>query len=143
MDAVFIFSAEPTMAHATHVLIVDDNADTRDGLRKLLEGAGHAVTCVVNGEDALRCLSEEARPDLILLDLWMPHMDGWKFRQRLWQNPVLAGIPVVLVSAECDLGQIADALDVNAYVRKPVDPEVLLQTVSALGASGECSYFTE
>ena len=51
------------MAHAVHVLVVDDNVDARDALSRLLEAAGHAVTCVVNGQEALRWLEEGGRAD--------------------------------------------------------------------------------
>jgi two-component system response regulator CpxR len=131
------------MARATRILVVDDNREARDCLRKLLEGAGHTVTCVVNGQEALRWLGKAERPDVILMDLWMPVVDGWKFRQRLWQNPELEQIPVVLISGEGDLAQIAASLDVDAYFRKPVDPKALLQAIGALGSDEECTYFTE
>jgi CheY-like chemotaxis protein len=101
------------------------------------------VTCAVNGEEALRWLGQGARPVVILMDLWMPVVDGWKCRQRLWQNPELEEIPVVLISAEGDLAQIAASLDVHAYFRKPVDPQELLQTIGDLGGGAECLYFTE
>jgi CheY-like chemotaxis protein len=130
------------MAHAVHVLVVDDNVDARDALSRLLEAAGHAVTCVVNGEEALRWLEGGGRADVILMDLWMPLMDGWKFRQRLWQNPALEEIPVVLISGEGDLPQIAASLDVDAYFRKPVQPTELLEAIGSLGG-GPCSYFTD
>jgi two-component system, OmpR family, response regulator CpxR len=131
------------MARTAHILVVDDNLDARDALRKLLEGAGHTVTCIVNGDEALRWLGNGSRPDVILMDLWMPVVDGWKFRQRLWQNPELEQIPVVLISGEGDLAQIAASLDVDAYFRKPVDPKQLLQAIGALGGGEACSYFTE
>jgi CheY-like chemotaxis protein len=79
------------------ILIVDDDAQTREGLALVLEAAGHRVRTAANGLEALmelRCW----RPDAILLDLAMPTMDGWTFRIRQLSDPGFADIPVMVLS---------------------------------------------
>jgi CheY-like chemotaxis protein len=88
------------------ILLVEDDADTRDSMRRLLELWGYRVLCAADGREALSLLSGEL-PCLILMDLRMPDMDGWQFRQQLWQEPRLATIPVILISAEDDLHSTA------------------------------------
>jgi CheY-like chemotaxis protein len=102
------------------ILIVEDDADTRDSMRRLLELWGYRVLCAADGRAALSLLRGEL-PSLILTDLRMPEMDGWQFRHQLRREPRLATIPVVLISAENDLHTTAVALHAAAYFRKPVD----------------------
>jgi two-component system chemotaxis response regulator CheY len=102
------------------ILIVEDDADTRDSMRRLLELWGYRVLCAADGREALRLLSDEL-PCLILMDLRMPNMDGWQFRHQLLKEPRLAAIPVVLITAEDDLHRAAGSLHAAAYFRKPVD----------------------
>jgi two-component system chemotaxis response regulator CheY len=108
------------------ILVVDDDADTRESMRRLLEQCGHSVLCAAGGSEALSLLHDDL-PCLILLDLRMPEMDGWQFRQQLWREPSLAAIPVVLISAENDLHKIAGSLHAAAHFRKPVDIPQLLR----------------
>jgi CheY-like chemotaxis protein len=110
------------------VLIVEDDPAMRRALAGLVEAEGYAVRAAGNGREALDLLaSEEAPPSLILLDLMMPVMDGWRFlaeRRRI--APPRSGAPVVLLSG---LGFIADATDVSDFLRKPVDARALVDCV--------------
>jgi CheY-like chemotaxis protein len=117
---------EATVSH--RILVVEDDADARDSMRRLLEHYGYSVQCAADGREALSLLSGEL-PCLILTDLRMPEMDGWQFRQHLRRDPSLAAIPVVLVSAENDLHNAAGSLHAAAYFRKPVDIPRLLGTL--------------
>ncbi len=70
-----------------------------------------------------------ARPDLILLDLMMPIMDGWQFRREQAQDPSLSAIPVVVLSADGNVRQKAASLHADGYLQKPVDVENLLEVI--------------
>jgi CheY-like chemotaxis protein len=88
-----------TLTQSTkQILIVDDDAQVREGLAMAMEAAGHDVRTVENGVEALDEL-RTYRPDVILLDLVMPTMDGWTFRLQQLRNPALASIPVVVLAA--------------------------------------------
>jgi len=82
--------------HAHKVLVVEDTADTREALVMLLRGEGFEADGVENGLEALRQLRAGYDACLILLDLWMPVMDGWQFRFEQRRDPTLADIPVVV-----------------------------------------------
>ena len=106
------------------VLIVEDDLEIRDALAQVLEIEGHEVWCAPNGCAGLL----EARlhhPDVILLDLMMPVMDGWRFRSEQKLDPSIAAIPVVVVSA---LGARSD-IDAVAFLPKPCDVIDLLAVV--------------
>ena len=112
------------------VLIVDDDADTRVALADLLEDAGYDVLCAANGREALVRLSVSGvRCDLILLDLLMPVMNGWDFRQRQRAMPEIANIPVLLMSAGAHLAVVRDELKADGSMTKPVDEFDLLKLV--------------
>ena len=110
------------------VFIVEDDLDTREMLARFLELEGFAVESAENGKMALERLGGGTRACVILLDLMMPVMDGWQFRQAQIQNQELAKIPVIVVSAAGRerIGRI----DANAYLSKPVDLEELLGCVT-------------
>jgi CheY-like chemotaxis protein len=108
------------------VLIVEDDADLRDKMAQLLSLEGYQAKAVANGRDALEYLNHD-RPELILLDLMMPVMDGWEFRRRQCADPKLANVPVVVLSA-LDQSRAVDLGGV-AFLRKPLDFSRLLQLV--------------
>ncbi|HKI31392.1 MAG TPA: response regulator [Gemmataceae bacterium] len=83
------------------ILIVDDDAQAREGLALVMEAAGHAVRTAANGLEALQQL-RTSRADVILLDLAMPTMDGWTFRIQQLGDPALADIPVMVLSVGGD-----------------------------------------
>jgi CheY-like chemotaxis protein len=81
------------------VLVIEDECDIREALAEALSYEGYEVVMASNGREALRKLGRGPLPDVILLDLVMPEMSGWEFRQAQVGDPALAGIPVVVVSA--------------------------------------------
>jgi CheY-like chemotaxis protein len=108
------------------VLLVEDDADTRSVMQTVIQRSGFAVETAADGREALDQLRSDLKPAVILLDLMMPRMDGWQFRAEQRQDPALADIPVVLVSATHDLHEQADALGADGYLQKPVIFEELL-----------------
>ena len=104
--------------HPLRILVVDDSADFRDSIAGALTRAGYQVVTAADGRQAL----EQARltlPDCVLMDLQMPHLDGWQTTAVLTRDPRTAGIPVIAVSGELP---DADALRAGAFsgaLRKP------------------------
>jgi CheY-like chemotaxis protein len=111
------------------VLLVEDDCLLREMASLVLAGEGYRVATASNGKDAIHRLRHFERPNLILLDLMMPGMDGWQFRQELKKDANLASIPVVVVSAADDLEKEASSLGAAAYLQKPVDGEKLIEAV--------------
>jgi CheY-like chemotaxis protein len=111
------------------ILVVDDEAACRLVVQVVLEGAGYAVACATNGQEALDCLRRHDAPCLILLDLHMPVVSGWEFRLQQQADPTLAAIPVLLVSGEPEVAEIAASLGVAGHCPKPLRPEGLLEAV--------------
>jgi CheY-like chemotaxis protein len=108
------------------VLVVEDDEDIRDVLATVLHESGYSVIIAKNGEEALQRLrTGTCRPCVILLDLWMPVMDGWQFREEQRKDSSLAGIPVVALSGDRE----AQAFDTAAYLSKPVQFNQLVSTV--------------
>jgi len=109
------------------VFVVEDDVDTRDMMGRFLELEGFTVEVAANGKQALERLNAGVHPCVILLDLMMPVMDGWEFRRRQREDPQLARVPVVVLSA-LDQSRAAD-LDGAAFLKKPLDFDRLLQLV--------------
>jgi two-component system cell cycle sensor histidine kinase/response regulator CckA len=112
------------------ILLVEDDHSIRDALQGILEEEGYAVTTAANGRQALEQLGSGGAPDLIVLDLRMPIMDGWEFRAVQKSDPKLSRIPVLAVSA--DGSAKAAAIDAEAYLRKPLSTDALLGTISRI-----------
>ena len=112
---------------SARVLVVDDDADIRDLLAHFLEVEGFHVASARNGQEAIDRLRQGDRACVILLDLMMPIMNGWQFRSAQKEDPALAAIPVVVISAV--VPDHAPPIDANAYMRKPLDLDRLLTTV--------------
>ena len=110
------------------VLIVEDDADTRDMIGRFLELEGYAVETAANGRQALDRLDAGSSACVILLDLMMPVMDGWEFRRIQVSHSALSKIPVIVFSAagRDRMSQI----DANDYLAKPVDLDELLDRIS-------------
>ena len=111
---------------AGRVLVVDDDPAIRDILMTALGAEGHQVRTAADGLDALGVL-RGWRPDVILLDLMMPVMDGWTFRAEQLGRAEAADIPVVVLY---EAARRAAALDAVSYLSKPFDLDRLLETVS-------------
>lgn len=107
------------------VLIVEDDRDIRECMADALEVEGYSVALAGNGREALDLLRAGVRPDLILLDLLMPVMSGWEFRQEQLSDPLLSGIPVVVVSASAPGG-----LRPDRHLPKPFGIDELLEVVA-------------
>jgi CheY-like chemotaxis protein len=115
------------------VLVVEDDADTRDNLAALLRSEGFIVSTADNGREALDWLrASDTLPDLIVLDLMMPVMDGREFRMQQVQDASLALIPVLVLSSEPDIRGEATALRVEVCFSKPIDAKALLAEVRHL-----------
>lgn len=113
------------------VMVVEDDASIRDMVIDVLAQEGIPAVGADNGEEALKRLrQDELRPALILLDLTMPVMDGWRFRALQLRDPNLAHIPVVITSALSSKGLPADG-----YCEKPFDRDELIATVACFAAA--------
>ena len=108
------------------VLIVEDDEDLREMMAQLLSIEGFKAATVANGREALAYLHAN-KPDVILLDLMMPVMDGWEFRRQQKADPDLAHVPVIVLSA-LDQARAA-AVDAAAFLKKPLDFDRLLRLV--------------
>ncbi|TVQ22362.1 MAG: sensor histidine kinase [Leptolyngbya sp. DLM2.Bin15] len=114
------------------LLAVDDTTDNLILLEAILEDEGYDIHCVTDGMSALWQV-ESQPPDLILLDVMMPGMDGYEVTRRIRQNPNLPFIPIVLITAH-DESNLVEGLDLGAddFVRKPINPDELLARVRSL-----------
>jgi|KBSSwiStaDraftv2_1062776.scaffolds.fasta_scaffold183251_2 CheY-like chemotaxis protein len=110
-----------------NVLIVEDDEDLREMMAQILSLAGFNAATATNGREALEYLRRGDAPQLILLDLMMPVMDGWEFQRERRRDPNLADVPVVVLSAldEARAGEAAT----HEFMKKPLDFERLLQIV--------------
>src|SRR5690242_14464448 len=114
------------------VLVVEDDRALRETVSEILEDEGFDPVCAENGREALQLLRDgRPAPDVIILDLMMPVMSGWQFREQQLKDAALSSIPVIVVSAMDDLG-----IDAAASVAKPFKVEHLLATIeSVVGAT--------
>jgi CheY-like chemotaxis protein len=119
------------------VLIVDDSEVIRELISVNLELEGFEVCTAEDGQDALDRI-ESIRPDLVTLDVVMPRLDGFATAARLRSNPATRDIPLVMVSAAAQEGDLQRGreIGVNAYITKPFQPEELVQVVRSLTADG-------
>jgi CheY-like chemotaxis protein len=115
------------------VMVVEDDADIREGLSALLDAEGYPVLLAGDGREALDVLANgNPSPGLILLDLMMPRMNGWQFLEAVKDAPRASRIPIVVMSAyrENDRRISDAALDRRvAFLRKPVDVKLLLKLI--------------
>ncbi len=107
--------------------IIEDNQDSRETLEDALTSSGYRVIGFEDARVALELLERGEKPELILLDLMTPHMDGWTFRLEQKKRAALRDIPVIAISG--DSSAKAAAMDVAAYLRKPIELDRLLLTV--------------
>jgi len=117
---------QPIMREAK-ILVVEDDDDIRDSLKELLEEEGYQVDTAANGEQALNRLRGGA-PQLILLDLMMPVMDGWEFQKQLRESPSFSRVPIIVISAS---KFSREPLNAAAFIPKPLDAGVLLETIES------------
>lgn len=113
------------------ILVVDDDDDIRAVLAELLDYEGHGVATAANGREALDYLRAHPDTALVFLDLMMPVMDGFEFREQQKRDPAIADIPVVVMTAR---GAVpAGVLDVATILPKPIDLDKLLDVLAGLG----------
>lgn len=112
------------------VFVIDDDPGIRELLAEVLLDEGYDVMSAANGQEAVAYLrASPHHPCLILLDLMMPVMNGWEFREAQLQDPSIAPIPVVVLSAVSDLAAAAANLQASGHLVKPVELDQLLATV--------------
>jgi two-component system chemotaxis response regulator CheY len=110
------------------ILVVDDDPDILEALSEILEAEGFVIRQARNGQEALELL-ENVQPNLILLDLMMPVMNGWEFAERIRRRPDWAQIPVIILSADRNIGGKARELGALGYLAKPFELSELLSLV--------------
>jgi|ERR1700676_2085944 two-component system cell cycle response regulator DivK len=117
------------------VLIAEDNPINRELLRELLEIRGYAVTEACNGEEAL-AMVEHAPPDILLLDIGMPVLDGFAVVRKLRENPRFVALPVVAVTAYAMQGDSEKIMNsgFDGYLSKPVNSSLLAQELDRLSS---------
>lgn len=111
------------------ILVVEDDVDIRSSVVEILEMEGFEVRSANNGADALQQLDGGLRPDLILLDLMMPVMDGFSFHEEFSRREQFKNVPVVVMSADGQVQQKMARMGGRSYLKKPLDIEDLIQTI--------------
>ena len=133
-DELLHFSAATTAARLRpcrpRILVVEDTADIRYFLTALLEDR-YEVMAAASGETGLQLARSEQRPEIILLDVMMPDMDGYEVMERLGRDPRTADIPVIFLTALYSVEEEQRGLDLGAtdYITKPISPPILLARV--------------
>jgi CheY-like chemotaxis protein len=118
---------------SAHILVVEDDPDIRESVVEILEDEGHVVTSAGDGREALDLLqSASPAPDLILLDLMMPVMSGYQFREEQLKLPAFASIPVLVVTADVNARTKVESLQAAGFVQKPLKIQPMLDLVNQL-----------
>ena len=112
------------------ILVVDDNFDNRTIIAQMLKISGYQVICATDGLHALDMAASHG-PDLILMDLAMPNLDGWSATARLKSRPDMAHVPVIAVTGHVTHDEITRALKAGCedYLAKPIDYETMIRKV--------------
>src|SRR3954467_4836803 len=112
------------------ILVVEDQEDNRRIVHDLLSASGYELIEATTGEDGLK-LAAAQKPDLILMDIQLPGMDGYEVTRRIKSNPQLAHIPIIVVTSYALSGDDKKAFEAgcNGYVTKPFSPRVLLAKI--------------
>ncbi len=120
------------------ILIADDNPDNVELLRKRLSAQGYQIAAAFDGEEALQAVLKE-NPDLLILDIMMPKMDGYEVLRRLKKQDEYRNLPVILLTAKKEIPDKLKGLDIGAddYITKPFNPQELLARVRSLMALRE------
>ncbi len=112
------------------ILVVEDNMDTYELVKFVLEKKGHATFLAMNGREGVNAALKQ-RPDLIIMDLSMPMMDGWIATEKLKQNPLVKDIAIIALTAHALPDDRKRAFDagVNEYITKPMDLEEFVEII--------------
>ena len=123
----------PAIARARRILLAEDEKDVAELIRYTLTKEGYDVTLVTNGAEALR-QTREIRPDLVLLDLMIPQLNGWEVCRRLKQDAATRAIPVIMVTARVEEGDKVLGFEMGAddYVTKPFSTRELVARIRAV-----------
>jgi CheY-like chemotaxis protein len=123
---------EPECGKGKTVLLVEDNLHNRRIFAQVLEHYGFTVREAVNGEEAVE-RAKELRPDLILMDLSLPIMDGWEASRQIKSIPELSGTPIIALTAHAMKGdeETARAAGCDGYLAKPISPKKVVEVVQA------------
>ena len=117
------------------VMIIDDDRDVAEAIADALEDEGYGTAIAGHGAEALAVIANGARPQLLILDLMMPVMDGWEFRTRLEERG-MGAIPVIVCTADGHASEKVAKLAAAGHLRKPPTLSALLELVQkTLGAS--------
>jgi CheY-like chemotaxis protein len=121
-----------------YILIVDDDPDILDGIIMILETQSYRLETARDGKKCMELVEEEV-PDLLILDLLMPRMDGWGVIREMRSNPRFASVPIMILSTviedasnrryELETGMV---MDIQGYIQKPAKPADLLQRIENL-----------
>lgn len=120
------------------ILVVDDEEDIRELIQYNLSKDGYRVTCAATGEEGLSLVGS-LKPDLIILDLMLPGIDGLEVCRRLKMDPAFKSIPIVMVSARGEEPDVVSGLELGAddYISKPFSPRVLIARIKSVLRRGK------
>lgn len=117
------------MTAEKYILLVEDDADINEAIQSILEAEGLSVSSTYNGKEALDFLNAaKIMPSLILLDIMMPHMNGYEFRAAQLQNAEMAHIPTIILSA-AGVHEDIEKLHFTECLKKPLDLDTLIDVV--------------
>ena len=126
------------MENQPYILIVDDDPDILEGILTILETQSYRLATARDGKKCMELLQEEM-PDVLILDLLMPRMDGWGVIREMRNNPRFAKVPIMILTTVIEDAsrrryelEVGMAMDVQDYVQKPAKPAELLQRVGKL-----------
>jgi CheY-like chemotaxis protein len=129
----FVGEPEDVATTVRTVLVVDDDADIREAVKELLEDSGYRVIVAEDGQQAFDYLAHRPPPDCVVLDLWMPVMDGWSLAAEVLIGR-LPSVPILVVTAAN--AQFAYPVPPRYVLRKPFNPDRLLKMISELVETG-------
>jgi CheY-like chemotaxis protein len=109
------------------IMVVDDDDDIRDALGEVLRAAGHTVVSACNGHEALELLRQNQSVCLVLLDLMMPVMDGYRFLEAQKRDPEIAGVPVAIITAGT---AERERIERTPLLRKPIKLQTLMSLIA-------------
>lgn len=110
------------------ILIVDDDSDVRSLMKMRLEIVGYDVVIAQDGMEGLEVAAVE-KPDLILLDVMMPRMDGYTFVREIKQREGIKDIPIIILTSRSGMKDLFEIEGARDYVTKPYEPEDLIKTI--------------
>jgi DNA-binding response OmpR family regulator len=119
------------MKKSRKIMLIDDDPGIVEVTSLVLAEKGYEVATIAQNDNIQECIKKNL-PDLIVLDLWIFHHNGQQILQEMRQDPVVKDIPVILMSANNELGQIAQKIRANGYIPKPFDINELIEKIKSL-----------